>query len=62
MGVFRVPNDWRNAGGKLTKDVVTEEFNGALAFVRGLWDAGVMNPDSPSIRGPLRRRPSASSR
>jgi putative aldouronate transport system substrate-binding protein len=49
MGVFRVPNDWRNDGGKLTKDIETEEFKAALAFVRGLWDAGVMNPDSPSM-------------
>jgi putative aldouronate transport system substrate-binding protein len=49
MGVFRVPNDWRSVGGKLTKDVETEEFKVALAFVRGLWDAGVMNPDSPSM-------------
>lgn len=48
MGVFRVPNDWRNADGKLTKDIETEEFKAALAFVRSLWDAGVMNPDSPS--------------
>lgn len=49
MGVFRVPNDWRNDGGKLTKDIETEEFRSALAFVRSLWDAGVMNPDSPSM-------------
>lgn len=49
MGVFRVPNDWRNAGGKLTKDIETDEFKAALAYVRSLWDAGVMNPDSPSM-------------
>ncbi|MBV9893843.1 MAG: extracellular solute-binding protein [Chloroflexi bacterium] len=49
MGVFRVPNDWRNDGGKLTKDIETEEFKAALAFVRSLWDTGVMNPDSPSM-------------
>jgi putative aldouronate transport system substrate-binding protein len=49
MGVFRVPNDWRNTGGKLTKDIETEEFKAALAYVRSLWDAGVMNPDSPSM-------------
>jgi putative aldouronate transport system substrate-binding protein len=48
MNVFRVPNDWRNDGGKLTRDIETEEFKAALAFVRGLWDAGVMDPDSPS--------------
>jgi putative aldouronate transport system substrate-binding protein len=49
MGVFRVPNDWRSDAGKLTKDIETEEFKAALAYVRSLWDAGVMNPDSPSM-------------
>jgi putative aldouronate transport system substrate-binding protein len=49
MSVFRVPNDWRNDGGKLTKDIETDEFRAAVAYVRGLWDAGVMNPDSPSM-------------
>ena len=49
LGVFRAPNDWRNDGGKLTKDIETEEFKSALAFVRSLWDAAVMNPDSPSM-------------
>jgi putative aldouronate transport system substrate-binding protein len=49
LGVFRVPNDWRSDRGKLTKDIETDEFKGALAFVRSLWDAGVMNPDSPSM-------------
>ncbi len=49
MGVFRVPNDWRNDGGKLTKDIETDEFKAAVAYVRSLWDAGVMNPDSPSM-------------
>ena len=49
MGVFRVPNDWRSVGGKLTKDIETDEFKAALAYVRSLWDAGVMNPDSPSM-------------
>jgi putative aldouronate transport system substrate-binding protein len=49
MGVFRVPNDWRSDGGKLTKDIETEEFKAAVAYVRSLWDAGVMNPDSPSM-------------
>jgi putative aldouronate transport system substrate-binding protein len=49
MGVFRVPNDWRSDGVRLAKDIETEEFKAALAFVRSLWDAGVMNPDSPSM-------------
>lgn len=49
MGVFRVPNDWRSDAGKLTKDIETDEFRAAVAYVRSLWDAGVMNPDSPSM-------------
>jgi putative aldouronate transport system substrate-binding protein len=50
MNVFRVPNDWRkDSSGKLTKDIETEEFKAAVAYVRALWDAGVMNPDSPSM-------------
>jgi putative aldouronate transport system substrate-binding protein len=49
MNVFRVPNDWRNDAGKLIKDIETDEFKAAVAYVRGLWDAGVMNPDSPSM-------------
>ena len=49
MQVFRTPNDWRNDSGKLTKDIETPEFKEAVAFVRSLWDAGVMHPDSPSL-------------
>ncbi|HUZ76516.1 MAG TPA: extracellular solute-binding protein [Chloroflexota bacterium] len=49
LQVFRVPNDWRNDGGKLTKDIETPEFKEALAYTRGLWDAGVMHPNSPSL-------------
>jgi putative aldouronate transport system substrate-binding protein len=48
MGVFRVPNDWRNDGGKLTKDIETEEFKAALAYVKQLWEAGLFHPDSLS--------------
>jgi putative aldouronate transport system substrate-binding protein len=47
--VFRVPNDWRSDSGKLTKDIETDEFKAAVAYVRTLWDAGVMNPDSPGM-------------
>ncbi|MDE3078174.1 MAG: hypothetical protein KGJ86_22350, partial [Chloroflexota bacterium] len=49
MQIFRAPNDWRESGGKLTKDVETEEFKETVAYVRSLWDAGVMHPDSPSM-------------
>ncbi|MGH2364463.1 MAG: extracellular solute-binding protein [Chloroflexota bacterium] len=46
--VFRAPNDWRESGGKLTKDIETAEYKEAVAYLRGLWDAGVIWPDTPS--------------
>jgi putative aldouronate transport system substrate-binding protein len=45
---FGAPNSWRESGGKLTKDIETDEFKEAVAFIRGLWDAGLINPDAPS--------------
>ncbi|MBV8087023.1 MAG: extracellular solute-binding protein [Chloroflexi bacterium] len=47
--VFGAPNNWRNDGGKLTKDLETPEFKDAVAYVRSMWDAGVMHPDSPTL-------------
>ncbi|HEU0168817.1 MAG TPA: extracellular solute-binding protein [Chloroflexota bacterium] len=49
LQVFGAPNDWKNDGGKLTKDLETPQFKEAVAYVRSLWDAGVVHPDSPSI-------------
>ncbi|MBV8719364.1 MAG: extracellular solute-binding protein [Chloroflexi bacterium] len=46
---FGAPNVWRSAGGKLTKDWETDEFQAAIAYVRQLWDAGVIHPDSPTM-------------
>ncbi|MBV8084981.1 MAG: hypothetical protein JO247_09205, partial [Chloroflexi bacterium] len=34
---------------KLTKDIETQEFKDTVAYVRSLWDAGVIHPDSPSL-------------
>ncbi len=45
---FGAPNIWREANGKLTKDWETDEFKAAIAFVRQLWDAGVVQPDAPT--------------
>jgi putative aldouronate transport system substrate-binding protein len=45
---FGAPNIWRESGGKLTKDWETDEFKAAIGFVRSLWEAGVMHPDSPT--------------
>jgi putative aldouronate transport system substrate-binding protein len=45
---FGAPNIWRESGGKLTRDWETDEFKSAIAFVRRLWDAGVVHPDAPT--------------
>jgi putative aldouronate transport system substrate-binding protein len=45
---FGAPNIWRAANGKLTKDWETDEFKAAVAYVRQLWDAGVIQPDAPT--------------
>ncbi|HEX8967163.1 MAG TPA: hypothetical protein VF937_04730, partial [Chloroflexota bacterium] len=47
---FGCPNTWRETNGALTRDWETEEFKAALAYTRGLWDAGVMHPDAPSMQ------------
>jgi putative aldouronate transport system substrate-binding protein len=47
---FAAPNGWRESNGKLTKDWETDEFKAALGFVRDLWLAGVMHPDSPAMQ------------
>lgn len=46
---FGAPNIWRESNGKLTKDWETDEFKSAIAFVRQLWDVGVVHPDSPTM-------------
>ncbi|MGH2364585.1 MAG: extracellular solute-binding protein [Chloroflexota bacterium] len=49
LQTYRAPNNWRESGGKFTKDWETPEYKEALAYVRGLWDAGVVHPDSASV-------------
>ena len=44
--VFGAPNDWRESGGKLTKNWETAEFKAAIGFARQLWAAGVIFPAS----------------
>lgn len=46
---FGAPNIWRESNGKLTKDWETDEFKAAIAYLRQLWDAGVIHPDSPAM-------------
>jgi putative aldouronate transport system substrate-binding protein len=49
--VYGAPNVWRESGGKFIKDYETPEFKEAVAYHRGLWDAGLFYPDSPSLSG-----------
>jgi putative aldouronate transport system substrate-binding protein len=49
LEAFGAPNIWRESNGKLTKDWETDEFKAAIAFLRQLWDAGVVHPDSPTM-------------
>lgn len=48
LEAFGTPNVWRDTNGKLTKDWETDEFKAAIAYVRSLWDAGVVQPDAPT--------------
>jgi putative aldouronate transport system substrate-binding protein len=49
--IFRVPNNWRLEGDRLTNDFETEEFRAAVGFARDLWAAGVWHPDTPVYGG-----------
>jgi putative aldouronate transport system substrate-binding protein len=51
LGVFRAPNNWKESGGKLTKDWETDEYKAAVEYVRSLWDAGVVHPNTPTMTG-----------
>jgi putative aldouronate transport system substrate-binding protein len=49
QGVFRAPNNWRlDSGGKLTKDIETDEYRAALEYLRSLVSAGYVSPDVKS--------------
>jgi putative aldouronate transport system substrate-binding protein len=49
--VYGGPNNWRESGGKFTKDWETPEFKEAVAYHRSLWDAGLFHPDSAALSG-----------
>jgi putative aldouronate transport system substrate-binding protein len=50
-GLFRVPHQWREDGGKLTRSWETAEYKEAVAFLRDQWDAGVVVPETPTWSG-----------
>lgn len=51
----RVPNNWREESGKLTRSYETEEFKQTVADMKGLWDAGVVHPDAFSKTQPFKQ-------
>ena len=45
--MFGAPNNWSlDSSGKLVKDIETDQYKQAVAYVRDLVDAGVTHPDS----------------
>ena len=49
LEMFRVPNQWRETGGKFTKDWETPEYKEAVALLKSYWDAGYVHPDTPTF-------------
>jgi putative aldouronate transport system substrate-binding protein len=50
LSMFNAPNNWSvDAGGKLVKDLETEQFKGGLAFLRDLFAAGYYYPDTANL-------------
>ena len=48
--MFGAPNNWMvDSGGKLVKDIETDQYRAAVGYVRDLVQAGVMHPDSPTV-------------
>jgi putative aldouronate transport system substrate-binding protein len=49
QGIFRAPNNWRlESGGKLVKDIETDQYRAALEYLRSLVAAGYVSPDVKS--------------
>jgi putative aldouronate transport system substrate-binding protein len=48
--LFRVPNRWRlESGGKLVRDLETDEHKATVAYVKQLYDAGVFYPGTATM-------------
>lgn len=46
MTMFGVPNLWKNNGGKLVKDIETDEFEACLEWLVARWKEGSFHPNS----------------
>jgi putative aldouronate transport system substrate-binding protein len=49
LQMFRAPNQWRESGGKFTRDWETPEYKDAVALLKSFWDAGYVHPDTPTF-------------
>jgi putative aldouronate transport system substrate-binding protein len=49
LEMFRAPNQWRESGGKFTRDWETPEYKDAVAMLKSFWDAGYVHPDTPTF-------------
>jgi putative aldouronate transport system substrate-binding protein len=49
LQMFRAPNQWRESGGKFTRDWETPEYKEAAALLKSFWDAGYVHPDTPTF-------------
>jgi len=46
QGMFRAPNNWRvESGGKLVKDIESDEYKAALGYLRDMVASGYVSPD-----------------
>src|SRR6266849_604327 len=48
LEMFRAPNQWRQTGGKFTRDWETPEYKEAVALLKSFWDPGYVHPDTPT--------------
>jgi putative aldouronate transport system substrate-binding protein len=54
LAMFNVPNNWTmDTSGKFTKDIETDQFRAALAYVRDLYAEGVFFPESVPLNSPI---------
>jgi putative aldouronate transport system substrate-binding protein len=55
LALFGVPHNWAvDSEGRFTKDIESEQFREALAFVRDIYQSGLMYPDANVNLGDLR--------
>jgi len=52
LSMYGVPNNWHvDSAGKFVKDFEDDGYKAALGYLRDLWAAGVVHPNSPTYAG-----------